>query len=131
MDDWIIIVLLVFVAFFVTRQVSSSSDDMIRILYRQAARYSVASLQDAAEVIQVLHANYAMGYLLAIKDIASSEDFERATGEDLLKFERKIASIQDMATSRLVESNPKMTTLHDDVLERAIYLTDNDIRDTR
>lgn len=74
MEDWLIIIGLIFVLFFVFRKVSSADDEAIRLLYRQAARYSVASLQDASEVIQVLHANYAMGYLLALKDLATGEE---------------------------------------------------------
>jgi hypothetical protein len=75
-------------------------------------------MQDAAEVIQVLHANYAMGYLLAIKDIASSEDFRRATGEDLLTFERTIAHNQDFATKRLIHGRPELA-LEDETLLKA------------
>ena len=121
MEDWLIIIGLIFVLFFVFRKVSSADDEAIRLLYRQAARYSVASLQDASEVIQVLHANYAMGYLLALKDLATNEEFERVTGENLLNFERKIAQIQDAATRRLVEQRPDLVPLEDPTLLRAIY----------
>lgn len=121
MEDWLIIIGLIFVLFFVFRKVSSADDEAIRLLYRQAARYSVASLQDASEVIQVLHANYAMGYLLALKDLATGEEFERVTGENLLNFERKIAQIQDAATRRLVEQRPDLVPLEDPTLLRAIY----------
>lgn len=123
MEDWLIIIGLIFVLFFVFRKVSSADDETIRLLYRQAARYSVASLQDASEVIQVLHANYAMGYLLALKDLATGEEFERVTGEDLLKFEAKIAQIQDAATRRLVEQRPDLVPLEDPTLLRAIYFS--------
>ncbi len=123
MEDWIIIIGLVFILFFLFRKVSNADDETIRTLYRQAARYSVASLQDASEVIQVLHANYAMGYLLALKDLASGEDFERVTGEDLLTFERKIAQIQDAATKRLVSQRSDLVPLEDPTLLKAIYFS--------
>lgn len=121
MEDWLIVIGLIFVLFFVYRKVSNADDETIRLLYRQAARYSVASIQDASEVIQVLHANYAMGYLLALKDLATGEDFERVTGEDLLVFERKIARIQDEATRRLVGDRPDLVPLEDETLLKAIY----------
>lgn len=123
MEDWLIIIGLIFVLFFVFRKVSNADDETIRLLYRQAARYSVASMQDASEVIQVLHANYAMGYLLALKDLATGEDFERVTGVDLLVFERKIASIQDEATRRLVGDRPDLVPLEDETLLKAIYFS--------
>ena len=123
MEDWIIIIGLIFVLFFVYRKVSNADDETIRLLYRQAARYSVASMQDASEVIQVLHANYAMGYLLALKVLATDQDFERVTGEDFLVFERKIAKIQDDATSRLVGDRPDLVPLEDKTLLKAIYFS--------
>ena len=121
MEDWLIVIGLIFILFFMYRKVSNADDETIRLLYRQAARYSVASMQDASEVIQVLHANYAMGYLLALKDLATGEDFERVTGEDLLVFERKIARIQDEATKRLVGDRPDLVPLEDETLLKAIY----------
>lgn len=123
MEDWIIIIGLVFILFFVFRKVSNADDETIRTLYRQAARYSVASIQDASEVIQVLHANYAMGYLLALKDIASGEDFKRVTGEDLLTFERTIAKVQDEATRRLVRQRSDLVPLEEPTLLKAIYFS--------
>jgi hypothetical protein len=109
---------------FMTRTSYATSDvELIRTLYRQSARYAVASIQDDAEVIQMLHANYAMGYLLALKDVASTEDFKRATGEDLISFERKIAQIQDDATTRIIKDRPDLRPLEDPTLMRAIYFS--------
>lgn len=102
---------------------ATGDDELVRTLYRQAARYAVASIQDDAEVIQMLHANYAMGYLLALKDVASTEDFKRATGEDLNAFERKIAEIQDAATTRIIKDRPDLRPLEDPTLMRAIYFS--------
>jgi Tfp pilus assembly protein PilE len=102
---------------------ATGDDELVRTLYRQAARYAVASIQDDAEVIQMLHANYAMGYLLALKDVASTEDFKRATGEDLNAFERKIAEIQDAATTRMIKDRPDLRPLEDPTLMRAIYFS--------
>jgi len=91
------------------------------ILYRQAARYAVAASQDEAAVIKVLHANYAMGYLLALKDLVPADEFKRVTGKDLLDFEQEIARIQDSATLSLVELCPDLKPREDPELLKAMY----------
>lgn len=97
-------------------------DTIVRTLYRQSARWAVASDQDDNEVIRLLHANYATGYLWAIKDIASSEDFKRATGEDFLQFEQKIVGIQDRATRILAERCKAVIPIQDPSLLKAMYI---------
>ena len=56
-------------------------------LTRQAARWSVAALQDENPIISILHANYGAGYLWAIKDIVTTDKFNEITGLDYLTFE--------------------------------------------
>jgi hypothetical protein len=75
-------------------------------------------------VIRVLHANYAMGYLLAIKDVTTDVDFERITGERLADFEDKVVAAQDVATKLLIKQRPDLMPLKDDMLVRAIYSRD-------
>ena len=118
----ILFLLLVLVFVVVFRPMSSDSDKQIRILYRQTARYAVASLQDDSAVIKSLHANYAMGYLMALKDLATTEQFSRATGDNLLSFERKIAGIQDASTVNLVGDCPALIPDVDPGLLRAMYI---------
>jgi len=118
----ILFLLLVLVFVVVFRPMSSDSDKQIRILYRQTARYAVASLQDDSAVIKTLHANYAMGYLMALKDLATTDQFARATGDNLLSFERKIAAIQDASTVNLVGDCPDLIPDVDPVLLRAMYI---------
>ena len=96
-------------------------DKAIDILYRQCARWAVAANQDKSEIIAVLHANYAAGYLWAIKDIVSTNDFKRITGEDFLEFEKKIVKIQDDATMKLVSICRMVAPVSDTELLRAIY----------
>jgi hypothetical protein len=98
------------------------SERDIRTLYRQIARYAIASTQDDSPIIRTLHANYAMGYLMALKDIATSEDFARATGSDLLRFERKIAAIQDFSTVQLASSCYSLIPPEDPELLKAMYI---------
>jgi hypothetical protein len=123
----VLILFLVLVLVFVVLRTSSdvgsvSLDKQIRILYRQTARYAVASLQDDSPVVKSLHANYAMGYLMALKDLATNEQFARATGDNLLSFERKIAGIQDASTVNLVGDCPDLIPNEDPGLLRAMYI---------
>jgi hypothetical protein len=118
----ILFLVLVLVLVVVFRPMSIDSDKQIRILYRQTARYAVASLQDDSAVIKSLHANYAMGYLMALKDLATTEEFAKATGDNLLSFERKIAGIQDASTVNLVGDCPALIPDVDPGLLRAMYI---------
>jgi hypothetical protein len=122
MEALLILLLVLVLVFIVFNPVSIDSNKQIRILYRQTARYAVASLQDESPVIKTLHANYAMGYLMALKDLATTEQFSRATGDNLLSFERKIAAIQDASTVNLVGDCPDLIPDVDPVLLRAMYI---------
>ena len=118
----VLILFLVLVLVFVVFRTDTPLDKQIRILYRQTARYAVASLQDDSPVVKSLHANYAMGYLMALKDLATTEQFARATGDNLLSFERKIAGIQDASTVKLVGGCPDLIPNEDPGLLRAMYI---------
>ena len=100
---------------------SNFENEFVVVLWRQAARYAVAAAQDDQPIIAVLHANYAMGYLLAIKDLVTAEEFKGATGQDLLNFERELAQIQDQATIRLAQTCPDIVPNQDPDLLRAAY----------
>ena len=119
---FILFLVLVLVFVVVLRPTSGDSDKQIRILYRQTARYAVASVQDDSPVVKSLHANYAMGYLMALKDLATTEEFAKATGDNLLSFERKIAGIQDASTVNLVGDCPALVPDEDPALLRAMYI---------
>jgi hypothetical protein len=126
----VLILFLVFVLVFIVFRPDKSLRDLdhvplnkqIRILYRQTARYAVASVQDDSPVVKSLHANYAMGYLMALKDLATTEEFAKATGDNLLSFERKIAGIQDASTVNLVGDCPALVPDEDPALLRAMYI---------
>ena len=122
MEALLILFLVLVLVFIVIAPQRSDSDRQIRILYRQTARYAVASLQDDSPVVKTLHANYAMGYLMALKDLATTEQFARATGDNLLSFERKIAGIQDASTVNLVGDCPELIPNEDPGLLRAMYI---------
>ena len=58
-------------------------------------------------MIAVLHANYRAGYLWALKDIATQQEIETATGIDMSRFERVIVRVQDEATVRMARLCPQ------------------------
>ena len=122
METLLILILALVLVVILLQPSPSSLDKQIRILYRQTARYAVASTQDESSVIKTLHANYAMGYLMALKDIATATDFKRATGTDLTLFESKITRIQDSSTVNLVSECQDLIPDEDPVLLRAMYV---------
>jgi len=79
----------------------------LQILGRQAARWSTAARQDKNSMIAVLHANYGVGYLLAIQDIATPAEFKEATGIDFQRFKSEILKTQDAATRKMARLCPR------------------------
>jgi hypothetical protein len=91
-------------------------------MYRQSARWAAASIQDNSTLIKVLHANYAAGYLWALKDIVSTTEFEHITGQNFLEFENEIVKIQDSATKKLIETCQPLMFVENPLLYKAMYL---------
>jgi len=56
---------------------NSNTNEGIKKLFHQMARWSTASTQDKNPVVAVLHANYGVGYMMAMKDLYSDEEMER------------------------------------------------------
>lgn len=81
----------------------------IRTLVRQASRWSAASEQDKSVAIALLHANYGAGFLWALKDIATDNEIQNATGLDIIQFTKTITDIQDKATQNLSKRCPFFT----------------------
>lgn len=81
-------------------------NEIINKLVRQSSRWSTAAQQDDSPLIAVLHANYGSGYLWALKDIASSDEIEEATGIDYFKYEKEITDVQDSVTRNLIKVCP-------------------------
>ena len=77
---------------------------------KQSARWSLASKQDKNPLISNLHANYGAGYLWAMKDIATSDQIQKITGIDIIKFEEEIKRAQDISVKKAIHSCPQYTT---------------------
>ena len=82
-------------------------DQVIEVMVRSCSRWAVASLQDRSPLIAVLHANYAAGYLWALQDCFTDEQIWNATGVNIIKFQKRITNVQDIATRGLVGVCPK------------------------
>jgi hypothetical protein len=79
---------------------------VIDTLIRQSARWTVASGQDETPLVSLLHANYGVAYLNALKDIATDKDIEKVKGINVVSFTKKINSAQDRATKRVAKNCP-------------------------
>jgi hypothetical protein len=80
--------------------------ETLEVLARQAGRWSVASRQDQEPLVRLLHANYAMGYVLALRQVASDQEIFAKLGLNAHALEAEIASIQDAATMAAVTAAP-------------------------
>ena len=116
-----LLIVTLFVLYYKKHARVTSTSSIVQTLYRQCARWAVAAEQDDSEIIQVLHANYATGYLWAIKDIVANDEFEKITGTNFLEFEKKIVTIQDNATAKLVSTCKSVVPIQDPTLLKAIY----------
>ena len=79
-------IIAIFVLVLVMQNKSRGLTHSIKKLVRQSARYATAAQQDKSPAIAILHANYAVAYLYALKDIASDSQIHNATGIDVKKF---------------------------------------------
>ena len=82
--------------------------EKIDALMRHAARWAIAAGQDRSPVIALLHANYAVGYILALRDIASDAEVLRISGRDPYVLFGELLAIQDQATRALVARCPDL-----------------------
>ena len=80
--------------------------DRLKILLRQAARWSTAASQDSNPIIKLLHANYGAAYLFALQDITTSQEFSALLGSNEQEFRARIVGIQDAATKNMANVCP-------------------------
>jgi len=108
MIKFIIFFLVGFIIFLLMQEGNSySKNKAINTLAKQSARWSTAASQDKNPMIAVLHANYGAGYLWAIGDIATSSEFENATGLNYEKFRDEVISVQEKATRNAIITCPQ------------------------
>ncbi len=86
----------------------SSRRNPVKKLVQQAAKWATMAQQDESPIIAMLHANYAVGYLWALKDIARPGDISREAGVDPQKFEEHIINMQSGVTKKVLKQCPEM-----------------------
>ena len=86
--------------------ISTIQTESLNTLIRGCARWAIASKQDTSPLISLLHANYAAGYLWAIKDIYTGEEIYKLTGMNIINFQNEITSLQDNATRKVTNRCP-------------------------
>lgn len=77
------------------------------MLTKRGAKWATTAQQDESPYLSVLHANYAAGYLSALKEIASPNEVHKCTGIDFMKFEQHILNVQEMVTQKLIKKCPE------------------------
>jgi PDZ domain-containing secreted protein len=102
----ITILFVLFVYYILNTNYNKRDSFIIKTLIRGCSRWAIASKQDKSPLIALLHANYASGYLWAIKDVFTNEDIHKWTGVNIIDYQDKITSIQDDATKRVSEICP-------------------------
>ena len=89
-----------------TKTKKTKETESIVTLIRGCARWAIASKQDTSPLISLLHANYAAGYLWAIKDIYTGEEIYKLTGINIINFQNEITTLQDNATRKVTNRCP-------------------------
>ena len=81
----------------------------IKKMVQKCAKWATTAQQDASLLTGMTHANYAMGYLLSIKEMSSPRDVHRQTGIDFKKFEEHITNVQEMMNQRALTKYPDIS----------------------
>jgi hypothetical protein len=85
----------------------ATSTEVAHSLFHQMARWSTAATQDENPMIAVLHANYGVGYMMALQSIASDDELERMLGvSNLRALFREVERAQHEATVKMATACP-------------------------
>jgi hypothetical protein len=78
----------------------------IKKMVQQCAKWATTAQQDASLLTGMSHANYAMGYLMSLKELSTPSEIHRQTGVDFKKFEEHINNVQEMLNQRALKKYP-------------------------
>ena len=98
--------LVIFVAYVMY---SNRGKSHIRKMVQQCAHWATTAQQDASLLTGMTHSNYAMGYLLSLKELATPHEIHRQTGVDFKKFEEHIRNVQKMINDRATQKYPDIS----------------------
>ena len=91
-----------------TKNPSEKFESAVKTLIIQASRWSIASEQDQNAFIANLHANYGVGYVSALRQVASDAEIKKIANIDAMKFEKDIINTQRRAAQKLMKDCPKI-----------------------
>lgn len=98
----LLIILSLFAMLFNMKEEQTTIQTIAPRIFHQMARWSTAASQDENPVIAVLHANYGVGYMMVLRDLASDEELERILGvENIRRIFDEVQKIQNKATLNL------------------------------
>jgi len=95
------------IVYFIFKRSTGLSADLINKLVKKSASWATTAQQDQSPLKATVHANYAVGYLWAIKEISTEFDIQKASGINLKQFEEHILNVQEMVTKKVTEACPK------------------------
>lgn len=75
-------------------------------LNRQAYRWYIASKQDSHPMVKIVHANYAVGYVDALRAIATDDVINDVTGLDIDRLSHAATHEQDLALVMMAKKCP-------------------------
>jgi hypothetical protein len=103
---WLYLIIAVIVICLIFFRRGSSGADIVKLV-KQSAKWATTAQQDESPLLATLHANYAVGYLWALKDIYSSEEISKTAGVNITQFEEHILNVQDMVTKKVIKRCPE------------------------
>jgi hypothetical protein len=105
---YIILIILLSCIFLLNTYDNRLSDaQKISKLIRQTARWAVAAEQDINPYISNLHATYALGYLMALREIYPDETIIKLSNVDIRQLDMQVTQIMDDAVQKLVKVCPE------------------------
>jgi len=103
---YLYLILAIFVVYLIYK---STKGPDIKTMVKKCAKWATTAQQDASLLTGITHANYAMGYLMSLKEMASPSDIHRQTGVDFKKFEEHITNVQEMMNQRALKKYPDIS----------------------
>ena len=103
---YVYVVLLALIAYIVYK---SSQGPDVKKMVQKCAKWATTAQQDASLLTGIMHSNYAVGYLLSLKELASPKEIHRQTGVDFKKFEEHINNVQEMMNQRALKKYPDIS----------------------
>ena len=100
----VLVVVVILIIYFI-----SNRGPNIKKMVQTCAKWATTAQQDASLLTGMTHANYAMGYLMSLKELSSPSEIHRQTGVDFKKFEEHINNVQEMLSQRALKKYPDIS----------------------